>query len=280
MTEALESGTICAVAGQGQRQLRRWAAAYPGLYSAEAFDPALYASVALAAAFGGPGYSADDLRMANRACLWSFGLDWLVDYAATSEEEVRDIARRCMDVVDGAAPDDELTGFLAEIRDELVVMPSFPVLGPVWRDELHRMLEGMALEWTWKAGDRPTFDEYLGNADNHGYSFVFAAHWLATTEQPLAIDEVREASWAVQRVMRLLNDLGTYERDLKWGDLNGLMLGVDRPGVEQRVAELAERVRELTGRLQGVDPRLAAYLERQMDFCAGFYGVTDFWGAA
>src|SRR5258708_40308917 len=123
MPEARDSGTICAVAGQGQRRPRRWAAAYPGLYPAEAFDPALYASVALAAAFGGPGYSAGDLRMANRACLWSFGLDWLVDYAATSEEEGRDIRRRCIDAGDGRAPDDELTRLPPSVRDAVGARP-------------------------------------------------------------------------------------------------------------------------------------------------------------
>ena len=53
------------------------------------------------------------------------------------------------------------------------------------------------------------------------------------------------------------------------------MLGVSREDVDRRIAELAARSRELLHPLQATRPRLAGYMERQMDFCAGFYGVTD-----
>jgi hypothetical protein len=279
---ALESGTICAVAGQSQREMRQWAAAYPRLFAAEAFDPALLSTLALAAAFSGPWYTADQLRMANKACLWCFGLDWLIDYAATSRDEVRDIVRRCLAVVDGTPPaeGDDLACFLADIRDELASVPAFPALREVWRDELLRMLDAMELEWAWKTGDRPTFEEYLDNADNLGFSFVFISHWIFTSDAPPEdVEGVRTASREVQRVIRLLNDLGTYERDLKWGDLNALMLDVGRDEVRRRIAELAAGFRQLVRRLGDGELRPAVYMERQMDFCMGFYGVTDFWGA-
>ncbi|MFC7639781.1 hypothetical protein ACFQX6_01020 [Streptosporangium lutulentum] len=80
-------------------------------------------------------------------------------------------------------------------------------------------------------------------------------------------------------MIRLLNDLGSYERDLSWGDLNALLIGLTRPEVERHVAELAARSRELIGLLRKTHPELADYLERQMDFCAGFYRVGDYWGA-
>jgi hypothetical protein len=149
------------------------------------------------------------------------------------------------------------------------------------------MLAAMALEWDWKTtrddGDTtgPAFEEYLDNADNLGFSFVFAAHWIATAPAgPVTgIDEVRAASRAVQRVIRLLNDLGTYERDLKWGDLNALLLDVSREDVRHRVAEVTAEARRLLAAARAGHPRMADYMERQMDFCAGFYGVTDYWGA-
>lgn len=290
---ARECGAICAVAGKSQREMREWAARYPGLLDAETSDAALFGTLAAAAAFSGPALSAADLRPANRFCIWCFGLDWRIDYVATSEREVREVVRRCEAVADGAPPvaGDDLTRALADLRDELAAAPAFPGLRALWRDELHRMLDAMAREWVWKTArdagtiDRPTFDEYLANADNLGFSFVFAAHWIATADpaadEAAAHDLVRAASRAVQRVIRILNDLGTYERDLAWGDLNALMLDVARDGVERRLAEITavarERLRELTDRY----PRLAGpadYMERQMDFCAGFYGVTDFWG--
>ncbi|HEX6470530.1 MAG TPA: terpene synthase family protein [Streptosporangiaceae bacterium] len=288
---ALACGRICAVAGQGQRELREWAAAYPGLYGAEIFDPALYSTVALAAAFSGPERSAAELRMANRACLWCFGLDWLIDHVATTRHEVDAIVGRCAAVADGAptAEADELTAFLADLRDEVAVAAAGPALRGVWRDELGRMLRAMAREWVWNAaraaGDSraPTFDEYLDNADNLAFSFVFTTFWISVAGpvEDAAIGPVRAAMRAVQRVVRLLNDLGSYERDLAWDDLNALRLGVPRAEVNRRLAELTARARSLVAVLRDGHPRLADhadYLERQMDFCAGFYGISDFWG--
>ncbi len=285
---AAECGRVSAVAGKAQREMREWAAAYPSLFSAKPFDPALFGTLALASAFSGPWLDAERLRMANRMCLWCFGLDWLIDYVATSADEVRDIVARCLAVAEGGAPaeGDDLTCFLAEVRDELAQCPAFAVLRPIWLDDMRRMLDAMALETTWKAahssGDRPLpgFAEYLGNADNLGFSFVFDAHWIYTADAPPEgdLDAVREASHAVQRVVRLLNDIGTYHRDLAWGDLNALMLGLPREEVDRRLAALVATARELIHPLRTDRPLIAAYLERQMDFCAGFYRVTDYWG--
>lgn len=281
-----ECGRVSAVAGQAGRRMRAWAKEYPRLFSARPFDPELFTTLALASAFSGPWLGADELRMANRVCLWCFGLDWCVDYLASSPDQARETARHCLEVAGGAPPadGDDLTRFLADIRDELTALPGYGGLGGVWRDELARMLDAMIVETEWKhAGARPSFDEYLGNADNLGFCFVFAAHWIATAAPPPPppddIAAIREAARAVQRVVRLLNDLATHERDVAWGDLNALLLGVGRDEVERRIAALAGRARQAIAPLREPYPDLAAYLERQMDFCAGFYGVADYWGA-
>ncbi|MFC4532359.1 terpene synthase family protein [Sphaerisporangium dianthi] len=280
---ATDAGAICAVAGRSQREMQDWLAAYPQLFSAKPFDAALCSTLSLAMAFSGPWHTAAELRMANKVCLWAFGLDWLVDYVATSAEEVGDIARRCAAVADGAPPvsGDDLTRFLSDIRQELSAAPAWPALGAYWREELQRMLDAMRREREWRAsGVTPSFEEYLENADNLGFSFAFASH-LIHSGGPDAGDDlagVREASRAVQRVVRLLNDLGTYERDVTWGDLNALLLGVTRDEVDRQVALLARRSRTLIDPLRGGRPHVAGYLERQMDFCAGFYRLADYWG--
>lgn len=281
---AAESGRICALAGQAQRDMRAWAERYPELFSAKPFDDALFSTLSLATAFSGPWLDRHQQRMANQVALWCFGLDWLVDYVAASQAEAAAVAARCLAVVDGTEPaHDDLTTFLAAIRDELSASPAFPVLGPVWRDELRRMLDAMVREHQWKGenADRPSLEEYLRNADNLGFSFVFAAHWMHTRTTPSAvdIDVIRMASWAVQRVIRLLNDLATYERDIQWGDLNALLLGPDRTEVEREVVRLVAEARRCVVPVREGHPALADYLERQMEFCIGFYGVTDYWGA-
>lgn len=277
-----ESGRICAVAGQSQREMAAWAAAYPKLFAAKAFDAATISTLALATAFSGPWLDAGQQRMANRVTMWCFGLDWLVDYVAATPREARAVARRCLAVAAGGPPagGEELELALADIRAELAAAPGYAELGPVWLDELRRMLAAMVRECEWKAdGGLPTIDEYLTNADNLGLSFVFAAHWAFTQERPGPVAAVRAASWAVQRVLRLVNDLGTYDRDLSWGDLNALMLGVDREQVRDRITALTAEARALLAPVRAGEPRLADYLERQMEFCVGFYGVTDYWGS-
>ncbi|GII83860.1 hypothetical protein Ssi03_18500 [Sphaerisporangium siamense] len=281
--DALESGRVCAVAGRSQRHMQQWAAAYPSLFSARPFDAALHGTVSMAMAFSGPWFSAEELAATNKACLWAFALDWLVDYVHTSPGQVRELVGACLAVADGAAPalDDDLARMLGDLRADLADAPAFPELRAVWREELARMLGAMAREWEWKAaGARPSLEEYLGNADNHGFCFVFTCHWIATGGPGAARDagRVLQAGRAVQRVMRLLNDLGSYERDKSWGDVNALLIGVPRETVARRAAALTGEARGLIAGLRGGHERLAVYLERQMDFCAGFYELGEYWG--
>ncbi|MEO3813525.1 terpene synthase family protein [Sphaerisporangium sp. B11E5] len=283
-TSAAEAGSVCAVAGRCQRDLLGWMAAYPRLFRAAPFDAGLAGTLGMAMAFSGPWLTAGELRMANKTSLWAFGLDWLVDYAATTADEVDHIVGRCLAVAGGAPPaeGDELSLFLADIRGELLATPSYPWLGPVWHEELRAMLEAMGRERAWRdAGTAPSFYEYLGNADNLGFTFAFTAHLLHTGEpgDDTHLGRVLDAAREVQRVIRLLNDLGTYERDVEWDDLNVLLLGVSRAEVERHIAALASRARDLIALLRPELPRVADYLERQMDFCAGFYALGDYWGS-
>lgn len=282
MPAAARSGAICAVAGQAARETQQWAARYDRLFSAKPFDPTLYTTVCLCTAFAAPWASSAELRMTNRTAIWGFGVDWLIDYVATSRAEVDGIVSQCLAVADGADPaDDDLMLSLADIRDGLSASPAFPALLPVWRDQLARFLHAMAREWDWRSeGDRPSLATYLDNSDNFGFSFAFLSHWIFTSPPPSGADitAVQEASWAAQRAGRLINDIGTYQRDVEWGDLNALMLGVDREEIDRQVAELTRRFQETAASLRTGHPRLAHYLERQIDFCVGFYGGTDYWG--
>ncbi|WP_214414249.1 terpene synthase family protein [Sphaerisporangium fuscum] len=280
---AAECGAISALAGRSQRQMRQWTAAHPGLFSAKPFDDALYSTVSMAMAFSGPWYTAEQLSMANKACLWTFALDWLVDYVCASPAEVNALLPRCLAVGDGAEPGagDDLARMLAEIRQELARAEGFPALGPVWREELQRMLEAMTREWEWKNSQvTPSLEEYLANADNHAFVFVLTCHWIHTggPDAGTAVGQVRRAARAVQRVMRLLNDLSSYNRDRRWGDVNALLLGVPLDDVTQTVAALTAEARKLLGELRVHQAPLADYMERQMDFCAGFYQIGEFWG--
>jgi hypothetical protein len=284
MRQAAEQGRICALAGRGQRDLQRAAARYPTLCPDPPFDPTLFSTIAMAMAFSAPWCDTGQLTVANRAVLWGFAADWQIDYLAKQQGDVDALVTGCLAVADDGSPeaDDPLSCLLAEIRDELKTVPGFDNTHHIWRGELARMLAGMAREWEWKATDtRPTFDEYLDNADNLGASFVNVSHWIFTGD-PVAhghLAELTEAGREEQRVLRLINDLATYERDLKWGDLNALMLLADRDDIARHITALMDRCQEQVRPLRGTCSREVTYLVRQIGFTRAFYEVSDFWGS-
>ncbi|MCG5473150.1 terpene synthase family protein [Micromonospora sp. LAH09] len=286
MALAAEQGRICALAAKGQRDLAERAAAYPDLFPARPFDPALFGNVAMAIAFGAPWADLDQLRVMNRAVLWGFAVDWLVDHEARTRAEIDRLTENCLAVADGGRPaaDDSLGRFLAELHDELAAVPAYATHGVVWRNELRTMLDAMAREWDWKqdaaAGVLPTLDEYLANAPNLACTVVNVVHWIHSDDAATLahLDALVAASDQVQRILRLVNDLASYERDKRWGDLNALMLVPERADVERRISDLVAYARELLDGLHTTCPVQADYLARQIGFSTGFYRSTDFWG--
>ncbi|WP_173096798.1 terpene synthase family protein [Actinomadura verrucosospora] len=286
LADARETGAVMAQAVKCARDLAACAADHPGLFDAKPIDETLFNAVACANAFGSPWLDAAGIRMAARTSLWIFGLDWLVDHVAAERAEIEDINRRCLAVADGAppVPGDGLTQFLAEIRDEVAQSPAFASLRGDWRAQLRRLLECGAREWDWKSGDRaawPTFDEYLDNADNYGSAWVNVSHWIVHADAGVLAHagELQVVSREVQRILRLLNDLATYERDVTWGDLNAQMLGVDRATITERIGRIVERCGELLAPLRADCPEAVAYLERQIGYSTGFYELSDYWGS-
>ncbi|WP_207928881.1 terpene synthase family protein [Actinomadura sp. 6K520] len=289
----MEAGRTTALAADCQRDLQKWAESYPVLFSARPFDARLYSTVALANAFGAPWESPDRLRIAVRASLWVFAADWVVDYIAKTRDEIDTVVRECMAVPDGTAPvaEDtapaaELARCLAGIQADIATVPAFKAHEPVWREQLRRYLTAMAQEWEWKTAGAHrdtgglTFERYLANADNFGSSLVNIGHWIFTGDRATLahLEALWKVSAEVQRVLRLLNDLATYERDVTWGDINSLMLGVDRATVTGRITAIVNECRELLRPLRDTCPTEATYLERQIGYSTGFYGITDYWG--
>ncbi|SEF87679.1 hypothetical protein SAMN04489712_102352 [Thermomonospora echinospora] len=265
---------ICTVAGKLQRRMRLWAAEFPAPYDPDSFDPGLYSMLALAAAFSEPRRTVDELQPAGRVRLWTLGLARCAARAA-SESEVRRIAEHCAAVADGAAPapGDDLARFLAAIRDELSELPTYPVLHEVWRDELRRTLQALSRNRA-ALGRRPTFEEYLDNADCLGLALTFTAHRIAIGDTGPG-EEPTDAARAVQRAVRLSGDLGAAARRVDPGEPNALTLGLPRPALELRLAELTGQARRLIAAARVRHPEQADHLERHMDFYAGFFGTTD-----
>ncbi|MCF6471415.1 terpene synthase [Nonomuraea sp. MG754425] len=279
LDEAFELGRTCALAAECGRDLRRCAQLYDGLFPVAAFDADFFSSLTLATAFSAPWAGADRLRAANRAALWVTAVGRLVDRAATTREQVGRLARECLAVAEGAVPRSALTRFLADLRDELATGDDFAALEGVWRDQLDRMLAGMARAWVWRDTHTvPTLERYVDNADSRGSCFVDLSHWIYTADDwtRAHLDDLRAVSRQVQRYLHLVGDVASYRRDLSWGDLNGYALGVESAEVAGVMGELAWQAERLIGPLCEHSPRTASYLRRQLGYQAGRVGVSDF----
>lgn len=276
------AGVLAARAAACTRDLLRCAAAYPELFGADEFA-SVCAQVANANVFAAPRHDAERLRSGCRMSLWIFALDWLIDREATRRSQVTALVAECEDVADGASPGTALGRFFAEIRDELRAKPASDELRRAWRAELRGMLAAMAREWDWKQAlpesGPPTLDAYLDNAANFASTFVNVCHWISTGEPDRHLAELLAASDAVQRTLRLANDIATHWRDRSWGDLNALMLGA-RETVLARMLSQRDTCRSALTELAGTCPGAADDLRGQLDWTWAFYlDGADFWNA-
>lgn len=278
LDEAFTLGRTCAVAAECGRDLRRCAQMYDGLFPGAAFDADVFHTLTLGTAFSAPWAGAARLKAAGRTALWVLAVGRLVDHTATTRVQVELLSRECLAVADGAVPRSAATRFLADLRDELATAERFGDLRGVWHDQLARMLAGMVRAWVWRdTGAVPTLGRYLDNADSRGSCLVDLSHWIYTGD-PWAVghlEELRAVSRHVQRYLHLLGDVASYRRDMSWGDLNVLGLGVSGRAVADEMAAL---VRQATGLIEPLDehsPRTATYLRRRIGFYAGFTGISD-----
>ncbi|MGW4960912.1 terpene synthase family protein [Nonomuraea sp. NPDC004186] len=277
LDEAFELGRTCALAAECGRDLRRCAQMYSGLFPVAAFGAEFYAALTLSTAFSAPWASAEHLKVANRAALWVLAVDRLVDHTATTREQVDRLIRECLSVADGAVPRSAATRFLADLRDELGTVKEFDDLRWIWRDQLAETLTGMGRAWVWRDTRAVlTLERFLDNADSRGSCFVDVSHWIYTADDwaRTHLDDLRAVSRQVQRYLHLLGDVASYRRDMSWGDLNVLALGVSRAEVTGAMAALAREAAGLIEPVRAGSPRTAAYLRRQIGFNAGFVGIS------
>ncbi|WP_043625475.1 terpene synthase family protein [Nonomuraea candida] len=278
LDEAFELGRTCALAAECGRDLRLCAQMYTGLFPATAFGADLFGALTLTTAFSAPWARADRLKVGNRAALWVLAVERLVERAVTSREQVDRLARECVSVAEGAVPRTAATRFLADLRDELDTVREFEDLREIWLDQLAATLEGMATAWVWRdTHASPTLSRYVGNADSRGSCFVDLSHWIYSADDwtKAHLGELRAVSRQVQRYLHLLGDVASYRRDMSWGDLNVLGLGVERAEVTATMEALAREAVSLIDPVREHSPRTAVYLHRQLGFSAGFAGISD-----
>ncbi len=278
---ARECGRACAAAATGQRELRRHAAGYPDLFADKLFDGAFFATLALAGAFTAPSADPVALQATNLAGLFVFALDWQVEHQTSDAALATDVVDPVLAVARGTVPakDTSLSRLLGDLRVRVATAPGYPL----WREAVVATATAMVREWRWRGGiERPprTLSGYLTNADSTGFVLVYATHWIATEPYcPRHLPGLRAAGLAAQRILRLVNDLGTAGRERATGDVNALALGATPETVTGYLDGLRDGYRRLVDPVRGHHPYLAAFLDRQIGFNEGLYQLGDYWSA-
>ena len=130
--------------------------------------------------------------------------------------------------------DGDLGVMFLEIRGELARFPLFSSLWALWSSRLQLLSESMAKEYEYGlryhvSGKEtlPAFDEYI-ESGTHSLGFPFwGTSVLILLSEPLTqdnLDHLNEIMLNTGAAIRLYNDVRTYEKEVKEGNINALTL--------------------------------------------------------
>jgi hypothetical protein len=216
---------------RASRTLHHWAARYPLIRRERVWPLAL--SVAAAAPF----CSVDALIATARLSLWVFTLDDLFDDERVPMVELRRRAARYRAIARDQPADeggDSLAQALREVRDDLAHYALFPALGEAWAKALCGTIDAMMREHQWRNGYQRTgaaaLPGYMDYVANGLYSIGGPPHvWASlitiddpSTSQKLA--QLRAMERAACICIRLANDLQSFDKEVREGKINALVL--------------------------------------------------------
>jgi len=229
-----EQVRIFDLSARTSQTLHRWAARYPLIRRVRVWP------LSLSVAAGAPYASVEALISTARLSLWVFTLDDLFDEERVPQGELMKRAERYRALAHREIPcpsGDSLATALCELRDDLATYELFEPLREEWANALCGTIEGMKREHEWRASDRraadilalPTYDEYVANGR---YSIGGPPHiWAAviTSGDPSAalpkpLEHLRKMEEIASTCIRLANDLQSYQKEIKEGKINALVI--------------------------------------------------------
>lgn len=275
----LEPETAAAVfflANALQRDAAAWTAAYP-----DSPPPAITVPAALSHALVSPWRRPEELRAPNRIGNWLFWLDDAIE-GSDSDTEVDDLVEGCLAVAAGEQPptDHSLLRALGDIRDELAATPLWPDLASLWQERVMRTAEGYRSYREFSRaladGTPPTPAEYM--AVTIGVELTRITHLIAA-EGPAVADHIElllQAIEAQDHAHRLVNDIQTFDRDCRDGDINVLFLGITRQEAAAQAEDHVARAHSLLRPLVAAGVRAAIEIDRQTSHTIAFYKAMDY----
>jgi hypothetical protein len=254
-----ERAHIFKLAGELGRPLGEWVARYPQL-----MRPFRIPQASLTLAATAPFLSADQLLPPAHLMFWIFVVDDLFDEAPERASELLPRLERCLALLDnpqeGVTGGDPLLEIMRDARDSLASFPLFPTLRPRLVQSLRDMVKCMHRECEWSVGFRtssqqsvPSFLEYLENGlPTTGALPLYLGVFMAIDDSSVegCLPQLYDMALQAAISIRCANELRGYEREVKEGKLNGLVilqreLMAQQPGLEGTAAlEQARKVLE------------------------------------
>jgi Terpene synthase family 2, C-terminal metal binding len=240
-----EQMRIFDLSARTSQTLHRWAARYPLIRRVRVWP------LSLSVAAGAPFTSVEALISTARLSLWVFTLDDLFDEERVPQGELMKRADRYRALAHNtmACPSgDSLAAALCELRDDLATYRLFEPLGAEWANSLCGTIDGMLAEYHWRLAYRkgaddnatlPCYGEYVatGRYSIGGPPHIWAA--LITSDDPSTpqhLDHLRAMEKLASTCIRLANDLQSYQKEIKEGKINALVI-LSRELRAQGVAE-------------------------------------------
>lgn len=228
-----EQMRIFDLSARTSQTLQKWATRYPLIRRIRVWP------LSLSVAAGAPFTSVEGLVSTARLSLWVFTLDDLFDEERVPQAELLKRADRYRALAhrEIACPSgDSLGTALCELRDDLATYALFGPLGAEWANALCGTIDGMKREYQWRNSYRkgadgsatlPSYEEYVatGRYSIGGPPHMWAA--MITSDDPSTpqhLDHLRAMEQLASTCIRLANDLQSYQKEVKEGKINALVI--------------------------------------------------------
>jgi hypothetical protein len=156
----------------------------------------------------------------------------------------------------------------------------WPVLATQWQERLMRTAVGYLryreFSLALADGKPPSPAEYM--TVTLGVELARITHLIAAEGLDVVdhIELLLQAIEAQDHAHRLVNDIRTFERDVRDGDVNVLFLGVTRQEAAAQAENYVSRVHSLLRPLVAAHVRAAVEVDRQTSLTIAFYKAMDY----
>ena len=294
-----EQRRIASLTVEAAELLTEWSASF------SAVRPVRILPICLSVAAAAPFADLQAIVDTARVSVWIFALDDLFDEGQFSPAELALKAEHYERILlerPVRAADDELATILRQVKASLAEHSLYGQLGTEWAQALNGTIQAMRQENEWAAAFQqnqlaamPNYDEYLdcGRRSVGGPPHMWAA--ILTTNDSTAAQQRAFLGRMVDQsaaIIRLANDLQTYERELAEGKLNSLQILCHAPHddrlpagasihdasqyVQAQIEETLDQLLAMGQQPRTVTGRPERALVRIAQYVAEFYRRNDF----